>query len=79
MANKKATLDDPELGPSSGSEIEACIDLSAVGNDGIPRPVFINQLGDETLALTIEDAERLLGFLQEAIQFINSQRNKTLQ
>jgi len=79
MAAKEKLLEDPELGPSSGSEIEAVIDMTAIGADGIMRPVFINQCDAETLALTLEDAERLLGFLKKAVVFVRESKYRILQ
>lgn len=74
-----AAFDDPELEPIEGSEIAACIDTSAMGTDGIPRPIFIDQLNEETLALTLDDAERLYGFLGDAIQFLKEFRTRITQ
>lgn len=79
MANKEDYSLEPELPAISGSEIEALIDVSAVGSDGICRPVFINQFQEEILALTYEDTKRLHEFLGLAIQYIREYREKTLQ
>ncbi len=60
----------PELKVVDGSEIWAQIDGSAMGADGIFRPVLIEQDEGEVLALTLEDAQRLYDFLCEAIPYI---------
>lgn len=70
---------EPELPPRAGSEIEALIDVSATGADGITRPVFINQFEEEVIALTYEDTVRLHEFLGLAIQFLKEYRNRITQ
>ena len=70
---------EPELPPSSSSEISAVIDLAAIGLDGVARPVFINQDECETLALTYEDAKRLHEFLGVAIEFLREYKQSITQ
>lgn len=69
---------DPDLPYIEGSEIEATVDISIKGTDGVDRPVFIGQ-DDELLHLTLEDAERLNEFLTEAIKFIKNFNGRILQ
>lgn len=69
---------DPELDYTEGSEIAAAVDVSAYGTDKVFRPVYINQ-DDQILALTPEDAERLLGFLEKAIKFVDSYQKRITQ
>lgn len=69
MANQLDDFEGPELPPSSGSEIQATVDLATMGVDGIFRPILVNQDENDILALTIEDAERLHRFLGEAVDF----------
>ncbi len=63
-------FDEPELHAIEGSEISAVIDLAAMGADHVFRPVFVNQNDDNFLALTLEDAERLLEFLNESTVYL---------
>ena len=72
----KKPFEDPVLPPVDGSEIEAAIDISIKGSDLISRPVFIAQ-DSEILQLTLEDARRLLGFLQKAVPFLEEYRERT--
>lgn len=74
------TLDifDPELENTEYSEISAAVDLSAHGTDKVFRPVYINQ-DDQILALTPEDAKRLLKFLRKAVKAIDSFQTRSLQ
>lgn len=72
------TFIDPELEYTEDSEIAAAIDVSTYGTDKVFRPVYINQ-GEEILALTPEDAKRLLGFLQKAVKFLDDYKSRSLQ
>lgn len=71
--------DSPELPPASNSEIEALVDVNAKGPDEIYRPVLVNQMEEDVLALTYEDAVRLHGFLGVAVQYLREYRNRNLQ
>jgi len=62
-------LGEPEMLPAEGSEIEGIVDTTAMDKDGVFRPILFNQDGEEYMELTIEDAKRLLKFLNEAIPF----------
>ena len=75
----KEEFDDPELPPVSGSELEAVMDLGAIGVDGVPRPFLINQCGEESLAITVDDAERLMEFLKKGIDFVNEAKRRITQ
>ena len=80
MADEKDDQNlEPELPPISGSEIEATINVGLTADDGISRPVFINQFEQEVIALTLQDAERLYGFLGPAIKFLKEHRDRILQ
>lgn len=70
---------EPELPPTSGSEIEGIVDTAAVGADGIPRPVFINQFEEEVLALTYDDVNRLHEFLGLAVEYLKEYRTRITQ
>lgn len=72
-------LTEPELEYIDESEIAATIDLSAIGLDGIARPVFINQCDEDSLALTLDDAERLNKFLTEAIVYLKAYQVRITQ
>lgn len=72
-------LEEPELPQIEGSEIAAVIDHTAVGNDHIRRPIFIRQDDTDFLNITIEDAKRLLSFLEDAIPFLEAQIGATHQ
>lgn len=72
-------LDSPEMPPIAGSEIEGVIDTSAVGADGIPRPVFVNQFDEEVLALTYDDVTRLHDFLSIAVKYLKEYKNRITQ
>lgn len=62
-------IGSPKLSFVDGSEIEACVDATSKGNDGLCRPVMVTQ-DMEFLELTIQDAQRLLAFLEEAIPYL---------
>lgn len=62
----------PRLEIIEGSEIEAEVDSSAIGLDNVFRPVFVGQDDGSSLALTIEDARRLLEFLTDAVDYIEA-------
>lgn len=79
MSDGDDLLHGPELQPLAGSEIEAVIDLSAVGTDGMLRPVMINQDGTDFIQITMEDAERLHKFLGAAIVYLKKEKAKILQ
>lgn len=79
MADKEEGLIEPELDYKTGSEIAAVLDLSAIGMDGIARPVFINQCDEDSLTLTLEDAERLNKFLTAAITYLKEYRKRITQ
>lgn len=64
---------EPELLPTETSEIEACMDCANRCLDNVLRPVFINQEGKDFLELTVEDARRLLEFLNEAVPLLDAQ------
>lgn len=68
--NSTDLIDEPELVTVEGSEISAFIDLSAVGNDKLFRPFFINQSNEDIFNLTLEDAIRLQKFLKKAIPYV---------
>lgn len=71
---------EPELAPLAGSEIEATIDLTSMGLDGRPRPFLIHQEDNEdVLALTYEDARRLLEFLTGAVVFVREYQERITQ
>lgn len=55
---------------AEGSEIEALVDLGAVGSDKLFRPIFINQSNEDIFNLTLEDAIRLQKFLKKAIPYV---------
>ncbi len=74
-----AMLGEPEMPYIEGSEVEGLIDMAGIGLDGVCRPVFINQDGENFFELTIEDARRLLKFLNEAIPFLEQQAGMTRQ
>ncbi len=83
MANKKGKqtelAEDPELPPCAGSELEATVNFEATGIDGIWRPILVTQLDEDFLALTLEDAERLVGFLKKAIVYTKEFRERIIQ
>lgn len=60
----------PGLEVIDGSEICAEVDPSLKGIDGVFRPILVEQNDGDTLALTVEDAQRLYDFLDEAIPFL---------
>ncbi len=63
----------PKLELVEGSEIWADIDTSGIYLDGKCRPIFIsNEFPGDSCAMeiTVEDARRLLHFLQNAIFFL---------
>ena len=68
---------DPFLDTTEESEI-AAVDVSTFGEDEVFRPVYINQ-DEEILALTPEDAKRLLGFLRRAVRFLDAYQRRKLQ
>jgi len=72
------SFQDPELEVSEESEIAAAVDVSVLGTDQVPRPVYLNQ-DDQIIALTTEDAKRLHGFLGKAIQFLDDYEKRRLQ
>ncbi len=63
----------PKMTIVEDSEIWGEVDLSALRIDGIFRPIFIACEDDEFTAmdLTVDDARRLLAFLNEAIFFLD--------
>lgn len=63
----------PELHIVEGSEVCAQVDFSSIGLDNIFRPVIVQQDDGSVIALTVEDAERLYNFLDEAIPFLEGQ------
>lgn len=63
-------FEDPEIEYEEGSEIAAAIDVTTYGEDKVFRPIFINQ-DDQIIALTPEDAKRLLSFLRKAVRFVD--------
>ncbi len=71
-------FEDPELVYEEGSEIAAAVDVSVFGDDKVFRPIYINQ-SDQILALTNEDAKRLLGFLRKAVRFVDSFQERVQQ
>ena len=71
-------FNDPELDHIEGSEIAAAVDVSTYGTDSVFRPVYINQ-DDQILALTPEDARRLLVFLRKAVAFVDEYQQRRLQ
>ena len=77
--NKFPRLQEPELPAKEGSEIEAAICLTAIGEDGFERPIFINQCNDDLLALTLEDAIRLFWFLDRAIPYVKDYKERVEQ
>lgn len=60
----------PSLEIIEDSEIRADIDANIKGSDGVFRPVLVEQDDGQALALTIEDAQRLYDFLDEAIPYL---------
>ena len=79
MADKKQNINEPELLAKEDSEIEALVCLGAKGVDGFTRPIFINQCGEDLLALTLEDAIRLFWFLDKAIPYVKEYQDRTEQ
>jgi hypothetical protein len=73
MTIGKDDIGDPEMPAIDGSEIEGVIDSSNVGSDGIFRPVLVNQDGSDYFQLTVEDAKRLLEFLDAAIPHLENE------
>lgn len=69
---------DPELEFTEDSEISAAVDISTHGDDGIFRPVYINQ-DEEVLVLTLEDSKRLLKFLEKAVKFLDEYQDRSIQ
>lgn len=69
---------DPELEHVDESEISAAVDISTYGTDKIFRPVYINQ-DDQVLALTPEDARRLLKFLRKTVKFLDEFQTRKIQ
>jgi hypothetical protein len=57
----------PHLEMVDGSEITAEIDLSAIGLDGLARPVLVSDDTGMELSLTVADAKRLYEFLSNAV------------
>lgn len=70
---------EPELPPSSTSEIAATLDLASIGLDGVSRPVLINQDDQDFLALTYEDARRLHKFLGLAVEYLKEYKTRITQ
>lgn len=68
--HKSRRRDPPRLEIIEGSEIAAVVDASVKGIDGVFRPVLLEQDDGACLTLTIEDAQRLYDFLDEAIPFL---------
>jgi hypothetical protein len=77
ILNKKE-FEDPSLEYEDGSEVAAAVDVSVYGSDKIFRPIYINQ-DDQILALTPEDAKRLLGFLRKAVRFVDDYQERIVQ
>ena len=71
-------FEDPELDHTEESEIAAAVDVSTYGTDKVFRPVYINQ-DDQVLALTPEDAKRLLKFLRKAVKFVDEYQGRIIQ
>ena len=65
----KDAFTDPELEHTDESEISAFVDFTVVGTDSIKRPINIIQ-DDQIIALTNEDAKRLLLFLSKAVEYV---------
>jgi len=78
-ADKDEIWNAPELVAEQESEIQAIFDDTACGTDGIFRPVWINQDDESILSLTIEDAERLHGFLTDVMKYINEAKKRYTQ
>lgn len=72
-------LREPELEHTEGSEIQATVDTGATDMDGVCRPVLVNQNDTDFLALTVEDAKRLLEFLNEAIPYLEGHVRRITQ
>lgn len=64
----------PVLESTASSEIEGIIVPEMAGGDGIYRPIIIADSSIE-LELTLDDAERLCAFLQEALGFMEGRKN----
>lgn len=79
MAREKDLIVEPELPAKDGSEIEALIDTSIVGLDNVSRPIFINQVNEDFLQLTVEDAIRLRNFLNKAIKYMRAYKERRIQ
>lgn len=63
--------DPPELHIVEDSEISAQVDLASRGLDNVFRPVIVQQDDGNIIALTMQDAERMYHFLEDAIIFLD--------
>lgn len=66
----------PELHIVEGSEVCAQVDFSSIGLDNIFRPVIVQQDDGSVIHLTVEDAERIYNFLDEAIPYLEGNAPK---
>lgn len=70
--HKAQKREPPKLEVLEGSEICGEVDNSIRGVDGVFRPVFVQQDDGQCLALTVEDAKRLIDYLDDAIDYIQA-------
>jgi hypothetical protein len=60
----------PSLEIIAGSEIQAEVDTAAIGIDGRFRPIIIGDDDGVEIVITVDDARRLLTFLDEALKYL---------
>lgn len=78
MGKPEEDFADPVLEPIEGSEIAAAVDVSTFGDDNIFRPVYLNQ-DEQIIALTVDDARRLLRFMTKAVKFLEEFESRKIQ
>lgn len=71
-------FEDPALDHIEESEIQAVVDTSLKGPDGVSRPICINQ-DDNLICLTIQDTKRLSEFLLKSIKFLEEYEKIIIQ
>lgn len=61
----------PHMPLEEGSEIIGDIDVSAVGLDGLFRPIFFSsEYCDGEINISVADAKRLIEFLEHAVLYL---------